>query len=101
MEEQPLPEPTAVEAREGHRLWLLYSDGASGEVDVSHLAGKGIFAAWNDRSFFEAVRITPHCSIAWGEDDSLELCPDALYMEITGKTVEELMPGFQSLPTSV
>ena len=101
MEEQQLPEPTAVEARDGYRLWLSYSDGASGEVDLSHLAGKGVFTAWNDRSFFEKVRITPHCSIAWGEGDDLEICPDALYMEITGKTVEELMPGLQGLPTNV
>lgn len=101
MDEQSLPRPEAVAARESYCLWLRYDDGASGEVDLSHLVGKGVFTAWNDRSFFQNVRITPHCSIAWGEGDELELCPDALYMEITGKTVNELMPGFQSLPTNI
>ena len=86
MDERQLPEPIAVEVREGYRIWLRYSDGAAGEVDLSRLAGKGVFAAWNERAFFETARVTQHCSIAWGEGDDLELCPDALYMEITGKT---------------
>ena len=30
--------PIEVEAREGFRIWLRYSDVASGEVDLSHLA---------------------------------------------------------------
>lgn len=38
--------PTAVEPRDGYRLWLCYSDGSAGEVDLSHLAGRGVFAAW-------------------------------------------------------
>ena len=75
--------PTAVEAREGYRIWLRYSDGSDGEVDLSHLAGGGVFEAWNDRACFEAVRITEYDAIAWGEE--LELCPDALYMQLTGK----------------
>ena len=82
--------PTAVEVREGYRIWLRYSDGSAGEVDLSYLAGDGMFEAWNDRACFEAVRITEYDAIAWGED--LELCPDALYMQLTGKSLEEVMP---------
>ena len=37
---------------------------------------------------FERVHITPHRAIAWS--DELELCPDALYMELTGKSLDEL-----------
>ena len=40
--------PTAVEPREGFRIWLRYSDGVSGELDLSHLAGRGVFAAWDE-----------------------------------------------------
>ncbi len=83
-------EPTAVEARDGHRLWLRYSDGTAGEVDLSRLAGKGVFAAWSEPGFFERVRIAPHRAIAWGED--LELCADALYLELTGKAFNEIAP---------
>ena len=98
MDEQQLPEPTAVEVREGYRLWLRYSDGASGEVDLSHLAGKGVFAAWNDRAFFESVHLTDYRAIAWG--DEIDICADALYMELTGKTLEELALAEQSAPAN-
>ena len=70
--------PIAVEPREGYRIWLRYSDGAEGEVNLSHLAGRGVFKAWHDRACFEGVRITEYDSIAWSEE--IELCPDALYM---------------------
>lgn len=83
--------PAAVEAREGFRVRLRYDDGTEGEVDLVRLAGWGVFAAWDDRSFFEAVRVTPHRAAAWGDD--IELCADALYLELTGKSVEDVMPG--------
>ena len=87
--------PTAVEPREGHRIWVRYSDGASGEVDLSHLTGRGVFEAWNHGACFESVRITPGGAIAWNE--TIELCPDAVYLRLTGKSVEEMMPGVQGL----
>ena len=83
--------PIKVEPRDGYRIWLCYSDSAAGEVDLSHLAGCGVFKAWKDRGFFEAVRVTSYGAIAWGED--IELCPDSLYMELTGKSVAEIMPN--------
>ena len=70
--------PTEVEPRDGFRVWIRYSDGASGEFDLSYLAGRGVFKSWLDRACFEAVHIAPAGGIAWGED--AELCPDALYM---------------------
>jgi len=87
--------PTEVEAREGFRIWLRYADGAAGEVDLSHLAGRGVFEIWNDRACFDAVRIAPDGGIAWGED--AELCPDALYLQLTGKSIEEVMPNVRLL----
>lgn len=86
-------EPVAVAPREGYRIWLRYADGVEGEVDLSDLAGKGVFTAWNDRRFFERVYISEWRSVAW--NDAIELCPDALYMEITGKTPEDIMPGLR------
>ena len=86
---------TEVEARERRRIWLRYSDGATGEVDLSHLNGRGVFAAWNDADCFGTVRIASHGAIAWGDD--LELCPDALYLALTGRSVEEIMPGARAL----
>ncbi len=80
--------PTEVEPRAGYRIWLRYSDGAAGEIDLSHLAGQGVFAAWNEPDYFKKLHIAPHRAITW--DDELELCPDALYMELTSKSFDEL-----------
>lgn len=82
--------PVAVKPREGYRVWLRYSDGEEGEVDLSHLVGKGVFKVWDDAAYFRRVHLTDYDAIAW--DDDLELCPDALYLELTGKSLAELMP---------
>lgn len=86
-----LNRPTELAPRDGYRVWLRYSDGVAGEVDLSYLAGLGVFMAWDDRDCVEAVRIAPDGGIAWGEE--IELCPDALYMRLTRKSVEEILPG--------
>ena len=83
--------PTNVAALEDYRIWIRYSDGSAGEVDLAHLAGHGVFSAWNDSRFFKDVHLGPAGAIAWGED--IELCPDAVYMELTGKPLEEVMSG--------
>ena len=90
MDDAFLIRPTAVAPLAGYRIWLRYSDGVDGEVDLSELAGRGVFAAWTDRAFFETVRLADGGGIAWGE--SIDLCPDALYLRLTGKSVAELMP---------
>ena len=87
--------PVEVEPREGWRIWLRYADGACGEVDLSHLAGRGVFAAWNDRARFESVRIDDAGTVDWG--DGIDLCPDALYLRLTGKPLEEVMPGARAV----
>lgn len=78
-----------LKALPNYRLWLRYEDTVEGEVDLSDLAGKGVFAAWKERGFFESVRIDESGGLAWG--DSLDLCPDALYLRLTGKTPEEVL----------
>lgn len=73
-----------------YRLWIRYEDGVEGEVDLSHLAGRGVFAIWNDYRVFEQVSIGPSGELRWGEE--VDLCPDALYMQITGKSPKEVFP---------
>ncbi len=82
--------PTLVHALPNFRLHPEFSDGASGEVDVSDLAGKGVFTAWLDQKFFAQVRIGPHREIRW--NDEIELCSDSLYLKLTGKTPEDVFP---------
>ncbi|NBD35619.1 MAG: DUF2442 domain-containing protein [Chloroflexi bacterium] len=86
--------PIQVKPLPGYKLWIEYTDGVAGEVDLSHLAGKGVFALWNDTDAFEQVYIDESDAIAWSEE--IALCPDALYMRITGKTPEELFPNLKT-----
>lgn len=86
-------EAVQVEPRAGYRIWLRYSDGTSGKVDLSDMAGRGVFKVWADRAFFAGVHVSAHGSIAWNDD--IELCADALYMKLTGKSAEELFPALR------
>jgi hypothetical protein len=81
---------TEVVVLDGYKLDLTFDDGARGTVDLSHLAGKGVFELWLDRAAFEAVRIGPSGELAWG--DQADLCPDSLYMKATGRRVEDVFP---------
>ena len=75
----------------GYRLRLQFSDGVAGEVDLSDLAGHGVFAAWTEGGRFDEVRVTEHGDLAWGE--ALDLCADALYLRLTGKSADQLFPA--------
>ncbi len=83
-----------VQALEGYRLGLTFDDGTAGTADLSNLAGKGVFACWNDRRAFESVRIGPSGELAWG--DRVDICPDALYLKVTGRKPEDLFPVLRS-----
>ena len=72
--------PVEVRALEPYRIWLSYDDGTEGEVDLSHLAERRLFAAWSDPDFFADVRIELGGYVAWSDD--LDLCPDALYQRL-------------------
>ena len=85
----PLPE---------FKLRLRYSDGVEGIVDLSHLAGKGVFEVWDQAGVFENVSIGSAGEIRWGEH--VDLCPDALYMELTGKSAEEVFPNLKKAGTN-
>ncbi len=85
--------PTKVKALDGYKIWIEFEDGIQGEADLSRHAGKGFFKAWDDRNVFESVRIdAPYRTLIWDDSDDLGLCTDTFYMELTGKTVDELMP---------
>ena len=87
--------PVDVKARKNFRIWLQYDDGTEGEVDLSDVAGRGVFAAWNDPAFFNSVRLGSHGAIEWGEN--LDICPDAMYLRLTGKSAEDVFPALKSV----
>ncbi|MDH5683823.1 MAG: DUF2442 domain-containing protein [candidate division WOR-3 bacterium] len=64
-----------------YRVWLKFSDGVEGIVDLSELKGIGVFSVWDDVSFFNSVFIDPEShTIAW--QGGIDLCPDNLYAKI-------------------
>ncbi len=82
--------PVLVRPLPNYHIYLEFSDGAKGEVDLSDFAGKGVFEPWSNPKFFETVHIGSHREIKW--NDEIELCSDSLYLKLTGKTPEELFP---------
>jgi hypothetical protein len=86
-----------VKVLPGYRLELQFDDGVSGIVDVSDKVGKGVFALWRDPLFFEQVGIGSAGELVWGE--KIDLCPDALYLKVTGKEPEDLFPALRNLST--
>ena len=97
MERPVNPDPLrlmAAEPHDGFGIWLRYADGVEGEVHLSHLIGKGAFAAWRDPDFFSGVHAVAGGGIDWSEE--IDLCPDALYLQITGKSPDDIWPGLKA-----
>ncbi len=93
-----MPRLVDVKALEGYRLWLRYEDGTEGIVDLSPLVGKGVFTLWEDERSFRKVRIGDGGEVVWNED--VDLCADALYLQLTGKKPVDLFPNLQALTDS-
>ena len=92
------PQPLEVEPRAGFRIWIRYRDAVAGEIDLSDLAGKGVFRRWNGAGAFERVRLA-NGGISWNDD--LDLYPDALNLRLTGRSPADLfhrlrIPGEES-----
>ncbi len=69
-----------------YQVMIRFSDGVEGQVDLSDLAGKGVFALWNDPAKFAQVSIDPSShTLIWPGD--IDLCPDTLYQDLTGQTI--------------
>jgi Protein of unknown function (DUF2442) len=83
----------SIEPLPDYHLRLRYDDGVEGEVNLSAEVGKGVFKAWEDKEFFKQVRIGDFGQVEW--PNKIDLCPDALYLEITGKSVEEIFPDWK------
>lgn len=73
------------------KVHLIFSNGVDGVVDLGNLAGHGVFEAWLEPGFFEKMQLTPFGGLSWPGE--LELCPDSLYLKLTGKEPEEIFPS--------
>jgi hypothetical protein len=85
-----------VKVLKSYRLELEFEDGVRGTVDLAELAGKGVFSQWLDYHAFERVQIGSSGDLVWG--DQIDLCPDSLYLKVTGKKPEEIFPALRRDP---
>ena len=83
----------AAEPLPDFRLRLQFADGTDRVVDLSDLAGVGVFEAWLEPGVFEQVTVTNYGAVAW--PDELDLCPDSLYLRATGKEPEDIFPALK------
>lgn len=71
-----------IRAIKPYTIWVAYENGVAGELDLSALAGKGIFSMWDERELFMRPFISETGAIAW--NDMLDICPDNAYLKLTG-----------------
>ncbi|RCK73806.1 MAG: hypothetical protein ANABAC_2879 [Anaerolineae bacterium] len=90
-----MPKLLEVRTQENYRIWVKFSDGVEGDFDLSELVGKGVFAVWQDYREFQKVYLGVGGEIARNQD--IELCPDAVYLKLTGKKPEDIFPKLQEL----
>ena len=76
----------AVEARPGFKVWVRFENGGEGEVDLSDLAGRGVFKRWRENpAEFGEVSVDPESgTVAW--PGGLDVAPDSLYSEVLRAT---------------
>ena len=89
-----------VEAQplEKYRIRLKFTDGLTGDVDLSHLAGKGVFSFWDQSDNFNKVSVVNGRWLGWS--DELDLDADSLYLMLTGKKPEDIFPVLREEPTN-
>ena len=73
---------------ENYRVELCFEDGIKGVVDLSDLAGRGVFAQWEQPGAFKQITIGSAGELIW--KCGVDLCPDALYLRATGREVSQV-----------
>lgn len=76
----------SVEVRDGYSLWVVFDDGAEGEVDIERLIRfDGVFTPLRDAGYFRSVRVDPNIgTICWPNGANIDA--EILYDIVTGST---------------
>ena len=72
-----------IEARplENYQVRIRFAKGLQGEIALSDLVRKGVFAAWHGPEEFRKVYIDPEThTLAW--PGGIDLCPDLLHEDL-------------------
>lgn len=81
---------TTARPLENFRVQLSFDNGETGVVDLSDLVGRGVFVAWQQPDLFDKLVVTEFGALEWPGE--LDLCPDAIYLQMTGKKPEDIFP---------
>ena len=86
------PHVVELEVQEPYKLWMRFDDGTTGTVDLSDSAALGgIFAAWSDPDFWRSAHIVADSgAVAWGDGTKVDVCPQSLYLDVTGQSFDDL-----------
>lgn len=82
-------------------LRVTFTDGVSGEYDLSEMIANGpMFAPLRDEAFFARVAVDPHGhTFGWNLDqigDEIDFCPDATRIRIEEQKVAELADRYRA-----
>ena len=79
----------SVQALEGFRVRLEFTDGSSGDVDLTNYLWGSVFEPLRrDRKVFESVRVDPELgTIVWANGADMD--PDVLYDLARARAVRE------------
>ena len=78
-----IAKPIKVKALDNYTIFVWFSDGLQGIIDLKHLAHKGVFHAWDNNNLFDQVHIDDYGAIAWNDD--IDICPDSVYLQLKSK----------------
>lgn len=86
-------------------LHITFTDGLSGEYDLSELIAAGpMFAPLRDEAFFAKVAVDPHGqTFGWNLDQTgneIDFCPDATRIRIEEQKVVELADRYRASRTA-
>ena len=78
-----------------YSVWIRFSDGTEGTVNLSDLKGRGVFSIWSDINCFNSVYIDSETNtLTW--PGGIDLDPVMLYADIKGIEVDELLKKEES-----
>ena len=74
---------TDVEVLQGTRLRVEFSDGTTGEIDLSERLFGPVFAPLQDPGLFARVTVDEFGALTW--PNGADLAPEALHAQVTGR----------------
>ena len=82
------PEIISLSVPEKYKISLRFRDGVAGVLDLSDLAGKGVFKTWDSDDNFKKVFVDKESgAVSW--PGNLDIDTLNCYLQLSGLTYEE------------